>query len=646
MSIALLNVNGIDHEPFSFGLGLGNGIMTGQDCLNDRLKKLFDKELTEILGEVQKPDFLDDGDDVKNQIDALFEETGKLKLKAIDINPKLPGADRKAKTKLFSGLVKNNLSIWETPNMTKIQELILTHKSNLQKKETINNIMKEFFTYFFNLEIETQEVDPQTGEPVFKKHKFESILEEKYWKKDDKGEYKKDAKELDKNIFFVNDTDAYDMEKIKEYYNGGLYAYTYLCLKEILNTDEKTIEKLFLKDTENILQTKKKVIKDLANNHLIVCINEFHDTLIDDEILNYNIIKSDKAGDKKYSVILSKQTDLLKEPKDPKKQELVEKNEMGGEIVHCTATIDGVSYTIICHHAGSYSMKHKKSFNTTLDNINKAYENLIYCVDSNSPYTLKSDIEDHNLKLVSPILINELSDDKKPEKTPIQVSSLTNYTCYKVRTFLQPQLDKAGLPDKTSKDFIICSKNINNIKHTGIMMNTAEGIKEKNSDKIPTIEHPLDHFIVVATLGSAPDAASGSASDAAPKRAKHWDIAKRNLSMLSKMGKMGKMAAARAKNQSKHITDPLKKIKNALSETENPAKSWSIGNRDFTWPPNATSKIGGGRRTQKRRIKKRLSSKRKNIRSKRNKKVKSQRKNKKRNLRKQRKLKSKKRRKY
>lgn len=70
-------------------------------------------------------------------------------------------------------------------------------------------------------------------------------------------------------------------------------------------------------------------------------------------------------------------------------------------------------------------------------------------------------------------------------------NSPTEYTTYKKRTWLQPQISKADSLASVCRDHIICNMEFKEEKVTTILNEN-----NKNRILIPTEKHPHDHFVV------------------------------------------------------------------------------------------------------------------------------------------------------
>tara|TARA_A100001015_G_scaffold321506_1_gene452627 strand:+ start:7282 stop:8610 length:1329 start_codon:yes stop_codon:yes gene_type:complete len=360
--------------------------------------------------------------------------------------------------------------------MNKLDELIEKKNYNLEEKDT-KEIKLEFFKHFSKQPRDKGGADNFTRTP-----------DDKYF-----DPTSPDMKDLDRGV--VNSDNAI------VFFNGALFAYTYLILNEILrcyssDNPSRLTDGLLFKGSTDLAIKKKELIKTLLDTYDIVCLNECHDDLIDDLIdVSSSKIMSEKTKDL-YSAIVSTKIPVRKVDQNVK-------NTMGGELVHGIATHNEATYNIICHHAPSFKEKRTRGrFRKQLEEIKKL-KNLIYCVDSNSPYTIEKDIEEKNLNLVAPENINELVHDETPEnKTndPEGLKTSDNYnTTNKTRTWMQPQLDKADQLDKSSKDFIICS--INLFMHGESLIKTTDKDKTSNNRvSIPNADFPFDHFIVTANI--------------------------------------------------------------------------------------------------------------------------------------------------
>ena len=505
-TLALLNVGGINSVPSEYGLGLTPAMMQlNSDIKTELEKKDGGKTLQTLLDEaVRPPTGWQEGEGEGEWIEK-FTICGSPAKDVIEGNPEkgiegiktvipqgiLDTKITKLKTKLFSGSTKD---VWEntTGEETSVEQIVMT----------VGN----------------------------KNSDYSYKLDEKYFKGGKDGSGKTDDLDVIKKVLPEDyKTEMIDLEEFKsylknnedtkllidKYFNVGLFAYTVFIAKLIYKIISKSKDKWWMtgsihKDEAigNIKKNKKKQIEELIKKYDIVCLNEVHDDLIDKK--DINIIESNRSKDDTYSCIITKNTFLfpIYKPTDKDKDLDAISSALSSECV--IAKFEDIY--IICHHAPSFKPGHREKFKTVLKEISKQLSNekVIYCVDSNSPFTTNGDIQtfDGPFTLSAPVNINENINENKngrTEKTyPAAGQDPTSneyYTTYKERTYLQTQLDKAGLKDKSSKDFII-TKGFTKVGFP-LVSRTFGGLKGMIADKadytenkIPDENYPFDHHVV------------------------------------------------------------------------------------------------------------------------------------------------------
>jgi hypothetical protein len=572
LKIATLNVGGINDNAFEFGIGLPDyfGKKLNQACktalarnvnaVKDAFRDLLNNNDTDEKIVAAKKKFL-------NNTKHIFEE--KEKNQVWKLNEILTKAGQKNEnefkqftdfknSKFFSGCFVSKCNIFYGDNENGLNYLkqmfnnpkeIDSLKSKNEAIFAILNAISEPSKNYSSLE----SLDYKYGGDKLPKIKTGMTennikkIEKKINKEKEKSQgssTKSDDRTALGDYAEGTGTNNEHVKIRKAYYNSGLLILTYLFASTIYDAFEQKIKsddniellKKIIRTTDNatVIQTQKK-------QSLISSIMDIYDVACFLEPVPENFSPETRES-WKTSGLTSEPSDKDKMPviyANPKKYELVSNdddiNKVNSIITDHSSYISENNIVsinrknsgeplcvILAIHAVSFANEEKNKeggivnekmsvkFTNLMDSLNnispKLSKSLLICIDSNSPW---SNTLPGGMELVSPAGMNELSGPLTEKKADAMITSKQYFTTNKARTYMQPQIEKAGMADRTTKDLIILKNSdknkwlvkgdLNILTHDGsnfVSVNTTEA----DRTKCPTENFPFDHFVVTATI--------------------------------------------------------------------------------------------------------------------------------------------------
>jgi hypothetical protein len=527
LSVANVNIGGINKTPFEFGIGVPEHCTmddkSAKDPDNDNKQLSLNTKVKNFSSLITVKEFLEEATKIESldtKYNYLFNDDGKLKAYSFAqpiYDKKLDETDSKL-TSAFQ-----DLSPWSGKCLASISAAVVADEFKTMKEE-------DQLGYLIKAVLLTYEETPTKNDGGVKDAKDfpEHIIKPNYVGKDTTNTIKPD----DTLVLGVSDTNPpigteIDI-KINQYFNGGAYALVYHMVKLIYEHSKLNgYEWLDNQENEKTLKNQKiKLLKKLLDKYQIVCVNEMIDDLVPPGLENLKHIHS--SGEK-YCSIMSTVPSITIEKNAI--SDIIKDDPITPPNEHISAICNG--FNIVCVHANShmggakdrgidttsgsaYTQGHKELFTEFLNKL-ESVVNLVLCVDSNSPWTTVNDIH-RNLKLAAPngpingnTLVDKCKSEVKLDKVknePCKTdgTSPVNFTTNKTRTFLQQQLNKAGKLDKSAKDFIIISNNLTSTDAQVLEQVQNEELVTAKS-QIPTANFPLDHFIVTSEISLGGDPA-------------------------------------------------------------------------------------------------------------------------------------------
>lgn len=588
LKIALLNVAGINEDPFEFGSGAlekADGKILGPDNMNSLeniVKKEFYNSTFNNLSDTAKAIFANLDDEIKRK-SGNGDASGNGdpnnfkfydKINNSKINSKIGDASiSELKTRLFSANVRGETSPLNKDNIEAVGETYFKkaieamNKNNpeIYKDKTKDDLLIDITTFITNKFIN----DKKDG--IIKKN-----VKDAYWNAKgakpgvEDATFDKQPNQADANKFFISGWVffcAFVIYCIVKYLLRERYTVSD-CLKPVDEDPKIDFNWINVNDiVEKEKNLKIKLLQSLMNDNSeydIVCLNEtipFLDNEINNPLNSAKLYSDNLEGNAVAQSSIFVKSMINTTTSDPSILEVLNppsNTEYTGYIAE-SKTIKKGDINVISIHATSTQATHPQKLNALLNALKETNQPILLCIDGN--------IESKNTKKVlssedTPMIIDKKislyapSEDADAAVVLGDIDSTGTVTSYKARTYLQPQPDKANLEVKEPRDYII-GINLNyKLDKSSILTHNGRKFIEVGKEnggamKTPNENFPFDHFVVTATISP-----SLTGQILAVEKRKNKSFGRK---LHGAVGNIGQGIVQRASNFRDHFRDHFRK---------------------------------------------------------------------------------------